>query len=674
MNELFPELNPTKDWLNPPSSTEPAFWIAELRLLSRLSTESDAVIRTISLQKGLNILWSEGSEVDGPVDQRGRGHGAGKTSFCRAIRYILGEKHYGNRFIRERMAANQELSRAYVTAEIWIGNVRWGVARPLYQGGRHFAVPGVDINGAISSDPSERYTHEQFVAQLEEAVLSRLSVKEFDAEAGHKIRWGHVIQPLTRDQETHLSGLHTWRDNASASDSPGFDDPEKPFLIRCLLGLADASEGQLLQKRSKSQNDANTAKNTVDVYRRVFNDSVTDILAVYPDLRMPITHEDGLFVKQVTDRAQQKQKDSIAALDEQIEALGIARVKEALEAAITEKSRIEGRIEERQEQLKSLQTQLLAYKQKKSPSPQDDKELQESIVASLRRKDAQCCVPIETAMKECQLYWRLGIQKLSQENETQEYTASVSSQVETRIQALKDELEPSLKRIKELENEEKKFAAQLLVLREKEKGLKDKREHSLSLSSGEIRIAENIISALEKIESAKTEINKSEAAIIKTDKELSEARDRSKAQQAELSTIFDQIIQGILSPDFSGKLSFSKIENNSSIYRHGELESEAYKALKALAYDLTILLSGLWSVGHHPGFLMHDSPRESDLEPAIYQLFLRLLKDLADRVPNSFQYIVTTTEAPPTELRDSPPVCARLDSSTEEGFLFKTAM
>lgn len=674
MNELFPELNPTKDWLNPPSSTEPAFWIAELRLLSRLSTESDAVIRTISLQKGLNILWSEGSEVDGPKEQRGRGHGAGKTSFCRAIRYILGEKHYGNRFIRERMATNQELSRAYVTAEIWIGNVRWGVARPLYQGGRHFAVPGADINGAISSDPSERYTHEQFVAQLEDAVLSSFSVKEFDAEAGHKIRWGHVIQPLTRDQETHLSGLHTWRDNASASDSPGFDDPEKPFLIRCLLGLADASEGQLLQKRSKSQNDANTAKNTVDVYRRVFNDSVTDILAVYPDLRMPLTHEDALFVKQVTDRAQQKQKDSIAALDELIDALGIRKIEDSLEAATKEKSRIEGRIEERLEQLKRLQTQLQSYKQKKTPSPQDDKDLQESIVASLRRKDTQCCVPIEFAMKECQLYWRLGIQKQSEENETQEYTASISSQVETRIQALERELEPFQKRIKVLETEEKKLAAQLLVLREKEKGLKEKRERALTLTSGEVRVALNIISALEKIETAKADISKSEEAISRTEKALSEARDRSKAQQAELSTIFDQVIKGILSQDFSGKLSFSRIENNASIYRHGELESEAYKALKALAYDLTILLSGLWSVGHHPGFLMHDSPRESDLEPAIYQHYLRLVKALADRAPNSFQYIVTTTEAPPPELRAFPPVCARLDSSNKGGFLYKTSL
>lgn len=674
MNELFSELNPAKDWLRPPFAAEPAFWIAELRLLSRLSTEDDAIIRSIRLKKGLNILWSEGSEIDGPEEQRGRGHGAGKTSFCRAIRYILGEKHYGNRFIRERMAANQAFSRAYVTAEIRVGNVRWAVARPLYQGGRHFAVPGVDINGAIVSDPAERYTHEQFVAQLEEGVLSRLAVKEFDAEAGHKIRWGHIIQPLTRDQETHLSGLHTWRDNASASDSPGFDDPEKPFLIRCLLGLADTSEGQLLQKRAKAQNDANTSKNTVDVYRRVFNDSVADILAIYPDLRMPMTHEDGLFVKQVTDRAQQKQKDTIAALDKQIEALGITQVKEALDEAIKEKSRIEGRIEERQEQLKSIQTRLLAYKQKKSPSPQDDKELQESIVASLRRKDAQCCVPIEFAMKECQLYWRLGIQKLSQESETQEYTASVSSQVEIRIKALKSELEPSLKQIKGLESEEKRLSVQLLVLREKERGLKKEREQVLSLSSAEVRIAQNIISALQKIESAKAEISRSEEAISQTEKTLSEARDRSKAQQAELSTVFDQVIKNILSQDFSGKLSFSRIENNAAIYRHGELESEAYKALKALAYDLTILLSGLWSVGHHPGFLMHDSPRESDLEPAIYQLFLRLVKLVSDRVPDAFQYIVTTTEAPPSELCGSPPVCARLDSSTEEGFLFKAAM
>ncbi len=674
MNELFPELNQTKDWLNPPSGVEPAFWISEVRLLSRLSADKDAVIRSIKLQKGLNIIWSEGSEVDGPTEQRGRGHGAGKTSFCRIIRYLLGEKHYGNRFIRERMAVNESLSRAYVTAEIWIGNVRWGVAKPLYQGGRHFAVPGVDINGAITSDPSERYTHEQFVAEIESAVLSRLEVTEFDVTTGRKIRWGHILQALSRDQETHLSGLHTWRDNASASDSPGMDDPEKPFLMRCLLGLADTTEGQILQKRTKAQNEINTAKNTIEVYRRVFNDSVTDILANYPDLQMPLTHDDPLFVKQVTDKAKQKQNEAIQDLDRRIEALGDKETDARIKALAEERNRIEGRIEERQQQLKALQTQLAAYKAKRSPTPQDEKELQETILASLRRNDSHCCVPIDVAMKECQLYWRRGIQNLASENATETYIESASSQVVARIKELTRELEPSVKQIKQLESDEKWLGGKLLKNRETERGLKNEREKVISASSDEIRIAQNIISSLEKIETARTEITKRDTEIIQSDKALDEIRDRSKTQQNEVSTVFNQVIKSMLNDEYSGKLSFSKIENNAYLYRHGELESEAYKALKALGYDLTVLLTSIWGFGHHPGFLMHDSPRESDLEPAIYQLILRLVNALAERAPGAFQYTVTTTEAPPLELQGNPPVCDRLDSSKEDGFLFRTAI
>ncbi|MCH8539795.1 MAG: hypothetical protein LAT58_03385 [Opitutales bacterium] len=671
MSDLFPELNPTKDWLNPPTGAEPVFWISEVRLLSRLSTDEDALIRTIPLRKGINIIWSEGSEVGGPPEQRGRGHGAGKTSFCRVVRYLLGEKHYGNRFIRDRMVDNETLSRAYVGAEIWIGDVRWGVIRALYQGGSHFAVPGADINGAIYADPSERFTHKQFIAELETAVLSRLEVKEFDAVKGQEIKWGHILQPLSRDQETHLSGLHTWRHLASASDSPGMEDSEKPFLIRCLLGLADTTEGRFLQQRAKAQTDISTAKNTIEVYRRVFNDSMSDLLELYPDLRTPVTHDDPLFIKDVTDKAKRKQQIAIQAVDKKVNSLGLTETETAIKAFGQERSRIEGRIEERQQQLATLQSQLKSYKAKDKPSAEDEKALQEAILASLRRKDSHCCVPIEFAMKECQFYWRHARGEVEQDNPAKTYKISASQQVEARIKKLSSELEPSIKEIGRLDRKEKTLAAKLIEDRKAERVFATERDDAISTSSDEIRLAQNILGSLEKIDAARLEIQKNTSVVTKCEKVLDETRARSKTQQTDASVVFDQMIKKMLNDDYSGKLSFTKIENSAYLYRHGELESEAYKALKALGYDLTVLLTSIWGIGHHPGFLMHDSPRESDLEPAIYQLFLRLVAELVEKVPGAFQYIVTTTEAPPVELRGSPPVQARLDSSNPDGFLFR---
>src|SRR4051812_10139302 len=86
-------------WLKPLTSKTPVFCISEIRILRQLSAHGDDEIRKIPLRKGINIVWSPPGEVGGDERQRGRGHAAGKTSFCRAVRYILGEKHYGNKFI-----------------------------------------------------------------------------------------------------------------------------------------------------------------------------------------------------------------------------------------------------------------------------------------------------------------------------------------------------------------------------------------------------------------------------------------------------------------------------------------------------------------------------------------------------------------------------------------------
>jgi hypothetical protein len=76
---------------------------------------------------------------------------------------------------------------------------------------------------------------------------------------------------------------------------------------------------------------------------------------------------------------------------------------------------------------------------------------------------------------------------------------------------------------------------------------------------------------------------------------------------------------------------------------------------------------GAWT-----GFFLHDGPREADLDPSVYArlfLYARILEEACPAEP-SFQYIVTTTTAPPEDLQRAPwllePV---LDASTAAGRL-----
>lgn len=70
--------------------SKPDVWISRVVIFERLLPEP-VKIRDIPLSKGLNIIWAEEAEDDDPVAEI-TGHSAGKTTFCRLLRYLLGEK------------------------------------------------------------------------------------------------------------------------------------------------------------------------------------------------------------------------------------------------------------------------------------------------------------------------------------------------------------------------------------------------------------------------------------------------------------------------------------------------------------------------------------------------------------------------------------------------------
>jgi len=81
------------------------------------------------------------------------------------------------------------------------------------------------------------------------------------------------------------------------------------------------------------------------------------------------------------------------------------------------------------------------------------------------------------------------------------------------------------------------------------------------------------------------------------------------------------------------------------------------KLAKFLVFDLSALALGVTGSGHHPRFLLHDSPREADLTEAIYEELFRAAVELEAGVKEGeapFQYIVTTTQPPPDELKRAP--------------------
>lgn len=135
---------------------------------------------------------------------------------------------------------------------------------------------------------------------------------------------------------------------------------------------------------------------------------------------------------------------------------------------------------------------------------------------------------------------------------------------------------------------------------------------------------------------------------------LSIAR-RENAEKAEaIATRFDELIKKVINAKCHGKF-VAGDELAFSVTAKGEISGDALKVVRTVLGDFTSMLYGIEGQALHPGFLVHDSPRQADMSLSWYQRILTQAAEISetagghDKAP--FQYIVTTTTAPPETLR-----------------------
>ena len=73
-----------------------------------------------------------------------------------------------------------------------------------------------------------------------------------------------------------------------------------------------------------------------------------------------------------------------------------------------------------------------------------------------------------------------------------------------------------------------------------------------------------------------------------------------------------------------------------------------------------------------PAFLVHDSPREADLDVSIYSNLFDVVLSLEEKAETPpFQYIITTTSPPAKQAQKHDAMCLELLSTPAEKRLFK---
>ena len=668
MNLNFSE----RDWLNPEKPKPPVFWIKTLRIHAKRSPEPGDIIREIPFGLGLNIIWAEPAPADEQErSKRGKGHSAGKTTLCRFIRYALCEDSYGRDTLRQRLANSDTLNAAWISAEIIVGDESWIVARPLYST-KSFCLRDQSLDQIFSVLPSERLDYSLFRDALETAVQRDFAITQFETDSKAMITWQHSLQWLTRDQESQLGDLFDWRSSKSQSNAPELSADHAHLLTRVILGITNQPEQEAQQQRKKLLANRKKHLSDSDYRTRLLRELIQDLQETLPsEIELPDV-SDELFFDSVEKNLNERKTAFQNSITTKINDLKIPKLEKALEKALKNEWAFEATLADISKRLDNQKKSLEKFLSVEIPS---EKDLEE-FLNSLPPARGHCEVPYSTALFRCPILQDHYSQKAGiKTSDNQDFTE--------QIEILREEGRKSLNEIEQAHHaaaknlcaarlKKKKAKEALSEIRNTQRRLKntlsrqdqatDLLLHSAGQAGKQLQLKSQ---ANEKIDQIKEDLETNNQAIANAQRE-------ERAKQGRLQEIFHQLVQNLKGKTASGSLNFTNQNIEAHIHADGERDSPAYVALSCILFDYMALIARFHDSGHHPGFLLHDSPRVAEMEASLYLPLFDLMAKLEKQAPNSFQYIISTTKAPPKNLRDSDHLRLPLDGATEDGRLLRT--
>ena len=619
----------------PPGGELPALWVRRLTLWK----EPGQPVRNIELRPGLNFIWSPD-----PADMGGRGepgelgHGAGKTLFCRLLRYCLGEDRFAPD--PQRLSIGAAFLNGWVSAEVMLKDTPWAVLRPLGVGRGHFAVEGVSPE-QLFDRLAEPTGMAPLLDAIEAQVLTARVAGLMPVDHRHDA-WRVALAWLTRDQECRFDHVLDWRAAESDSDSPtrSMSRSRLQDAMRVLIAAISPEEIEL-QVAVNVQAEAHKAK-LAEVGRwqwaceqlhthllRSVGLSATQV----PDGRL------GLVVLRQTAR---KKLAQAARVDPTVDVSNLADLRQRVREAV----------------------QRVAELEKQSAVSASSLPLHESLLrqlraelpgASARLRDAEvptcpvCEVPIDRALAQgCQLSHELPDLDALRE----------------RHEALKRQIADKQAEIEAVKRHAGVVSEQLPSARAERDTLRQALSRAESLSDNRSlawRRGRKNLDDIERLERdwAAWELAQTQAAQLQEQidakrERLAAFRDQQATVFARLSTCFDAVIRAAVGPTASGRVSLDGNGLKLVVEWGGERSTAAIESLKVIAFDLAVMCLSMEGATRLPAFLLHDSPREADLGLSVYHRLFDVVCRLEGVPASAFQYIVTTTTPPPPELQQSP--------------------
>lgn len=626
----------------------PKLWVRRVVIWRK----PNVVLRDIPLRPGFNVIWSPDSQSpDSPI-----GHGGGKTTFCRLLRFCLGEDTFAPNELRQRIG--EVFPKGWVGAEIVLDGEVWTVLRSLGHRRRDIVQAGGSLDDAFSEE--RNITSMSPLTEAFTRSFMGSSPKLMPSSIGLDGAWRALLAWITRDQECRFSHVLNWRSSDSDSSSPVVNRSaeDKLLVVRAAIRALSRNEVGALQEEERQKkkvagNKAHLSRLEWQVagLRKVLTTSLRRQNTLPPG--SPIDVE--LLKKAAAD-----QLAKLLKLPEGVNPADVERVRRERDLAKEQYGRA-------QDELKALADQIGA---KNSERSFINGELPEAHARFLNEKNPVC--PICKVLINKAVAEGCGI-----------------STEKCDLHSLQREIEQKRARVRDLEGEisslrrkEPALQAEAAKCRKHFDELDDalkKIEKSYDAYSGSIREAQRVTEDVnqyevlfENLERARSSAEMAEGKLEKTRAGIAKLRGSSSAILARLSNLFDTVLRELVPGDITGS---AKLDGNGlklDVELGGHRSTVAIDSLKVVAFDLATLAMSLERSLFFPGILVHDSPREADLSEMVYRRLFEFSAKLEECGPAPlFQYILTTTTAPPDRFQSKPWLRLELKGAPAEERLLK---
>lgn len=638
---------PFSSVLPPATRREPRLWVKELAVYREW--KPDALQRQVSLRQGLNIIWAE------PSEQGAGGHAAGKTTFCRFLRYVLGDSNFGNDTFRD--AFRNKFPNAWVAGEVHLDGESWLVARFIgITGGHHWSARGVKFD-RLFDEKVERQAYADFTRALQKSFIEPLPIEVFPG-SGKQVDWAHLLAWLSRDQEARYDHVLDWRSGYGGASSLGdIHSADRTLLIRTVLGLTQP--GELDARRDhmrilREKGDCETlipkliyARDRAEKeYRRVMNApdaTITESTLTVEKVGLEL--EDKRIMGLIREM---RQRDGAGDL------LPVQR-----DEKVTQLADLAKRFQEAEADQKKAKLDLDFREGRMT-----QEEYRQQLAQMPLRVD-QCSAPLELAIAHgCKLAEALHPNRFSEhvlaelKSTTGALQARVLSLQQTVAQLKRDQTEATKEKLG--------VEARITTARQKHQERIETFEADLALSRRKFEATTELLTLTEELEAERKKSERLQGEQRKSTDFQESLRQKATARQSDFSEVFSAMAERVLLLGNRGAVRFLADDVKLEL-DYSDLTSTALTTLKILLFDLAALLASARQSENHPGFLIHDSPREADLTAAIYRRIFDIPKaEEFSEAAAPVQYVITTTEPPPEHLKLKPWLVHPALSSTEK--------